>query len=225
MGKCAIGGSIVKASNTNNGCDMPAGEKLRLVEVYSKGMNALDIGCGRGWYSELMADLGYEITAIDRSIEVNDERIKTIQMDIQKELPFPDNFFDTVVAFDILEHLDYEEEILNEIERITKKRLLISVPNSDDLFLPIYGLTFSNRRDKSHKREYTFSELVRKLETRGFIVIYIAPFGFVNPNVFSEFVKSKPLRWIAQLSIRLGWRTGIIDRKLLPTDIIAVAEK
>ncbi|MCP4422159.1 MAG: class I SAM-dependent methyltransferase [Chloroflexi bacterium] len=49
------------------------------------------------------------------------------------------NTFDTVLAFDILEHESDEANALQELRRITGKRLLISVPNADDSLLIPYN--------------------------------------------------------------------------------------
>lgn len=45
------------------------------------------------------------------------------------KLPYKDNSFDLVVCTEVLEHLDAPSKILKEILRVSKKYLLISVPN------------------------------------------------------------------------------------------------
>lgn len=52
-------------------------------------------------------------------------------MDAQR-LTFADNMFANVVAFDIMEHLDDDALFLQEIHRVCRGRVLLSVPIADD---------------------------------------------------------------------------------------------
>jgi SAM-dependent methyltransferase len=89
---------------------------LRWKELGKK--TALDLGCGRGRHSLLLADMGLNVTAVDISPEGIEQlqqeakqrklagRIKTLVCDML-ELPFPANSFDAVIAFLSITHTDY----------------------------------------------------------------------------------------------------------------------
>jgi SAM-dependent methyltransferase len=50
-------------------------------------------------------------------------------LDVSKGLPFEDSNFDYVVALDLIEHLDDFEGALEDLLRITKRSLLVMLPN------------------------------------------------------------------------------------------------
>jgi ubiquinone/menaquinone biosynthesis C-methylase UbiE len=100
----------------------------------------LDIGCGEGFLLEhLPSHIGY--VGIDNSTEAiqlaQDHKIPRSQdpknIKFQKEsvyeLPFHDNEFDLVTCLEVLEHLDNYEKALQEIKRVAKKYVILSVPN------------------------------------------------------------------------------------------------
>ena len=89
------------------------------------GGKILEIGKGSGFFSEYMKKLGYDITTADFD--------KNLQPDIVadvRSLPIFDNSFDLVTAFEILEHLPFEDvpKALAELKRVSKKRVIISLP-------------------------------------------------------------------------------------------------
>ena len=87
------------------------------------------------------------------------------------QLPFPDNIFDAVVAFDILEHIDQDEGAVQEIHRVLKPKgkLLFVVPEDMTLFSPI---DVAN----GHFRRYNL-ESIREL-LAAFNLVNLSDFGF-----------------------------------------------
>jgi len=52
------------------------------------------------------------------------------QVDLEKEkIPFPDNSFDCVLCLDVLEHLDNIHEIFDDVCRVSRRYVIISLPN------------------------------------------------------------------------------------------------
>lgn len=93
----------------------------------------LDAGCGNGAISNYLE--GYTIRGIDRSEEAlkyfkHDKIIGSLE-----SLPFEDGAFDLVLCSDVLEHLPKGvfEQAINELQRVSKKYLLIISPNAEDL--------------------------------------------------------------------------------------------
>jgi len=96
----------------------------------------LDVGCGEGF---ILANLkqnkvGKEhegIEYVDKAIKLAKQLYPTLKIlkgNIYK-LPYQDNSFDLVLCTEVLEHLDYPERALKELLRVTKKHLLLTVPN------------------------------------------------------------------------------------------------
>ena len=108
---------------------------LRFVE---KNMRVLDVGCGEGVLSVMMAKKGAIVTGCDLS-KPNIEKCKLyakesgisnsefIVGDAEK-LPFDDSSFDLVVSSHVLEHLPDFDKGLSEVMRVTKKRAIVAIP-------------------------------------------------------------------------------------------------
>jgi 2-polyprenyl-3-methyl-5-hydroxy-6-metoxy-1,4-benzoquinol methylase len=96
----------------------------------------LDVGCGEGFTLNRLREKGigkklegieYSKTAIELGHKMYpDTKIK--QGNIYR-LPYKDNAFDLVLCTEVLEHLDKPEDGLKELVRVSKKYLVISVPN------------------------------------------------------------------------------------------------
>jgi len=91
-------------------------------------VTVLDVGAHDNQFKQMLEKQRYKVTAID---------IAPHDADVLKAnvvcLPFEDNAFDLITAQEVLEHLEKEELALaiRELERVTKKYIIISVPNQE----------------------------------------------------------------------------------------------
>jgi SAM-dependent methyltransferase len=87
-------------------------------------------------------------------------------------LPFPDDTFDLVCAFDIVEHVDDDDGALSELSRVAKPggTLLLSVP-----LHPSHWTAFDDF--VGHRRRYQPGQLLEKLAGHGFTVSQSAIYG------------------------------------------------
>lgn len=85
----------------------------------------LEIGVGNGMTSQYLRNAGFNISTCDVDRNLNPDVVADI-----RNLPFENNSFDIVTAFEVLEHLPWEdfEKTLLEIKRITNKYAVISLP-------------------------------------------------------------------------------------------------
>lgn len=84
-------------------------------------------------------------------------------------LPFKAGAFDTVCAFDVLEHLEDDAAALAEWARVAKRALVLSVPSSEnDEALGRGGFTLTHWMDRTHFRAYTRASLEAALRAAGF---------------------------------------------------------
>ena len=93
--------------------------------VGSPADKILEIGVGNGLVSDHLKKMGLSVTTCDF-----DETLKPdIVADI-RELPFPDNGFDVVMAFEVLEHIPFKDvpKALTELRRISSKTVILSLP-------------------------------------------------------------------------------------------------
>ena len=95
------------------------------------GSSALDVACGKGLLSKLLAEKGLEVTACDflnvLSSSFTHNKITFVQSDICS-LNFEDKRFDTVVSAHTLEHIENIFAAISELRRVARKRLIIVVP-------------------------------------------------------------------------------------------------
>jgi len=102
----------------------------------------LDCGCGTGLSSYLLAKAGFRVIGMDVSPLFLLEGIKKYGKqkglrffvgDVSK-LPFPDQSFDIVCSYDLLEHIIDIEMVLIEMDRVVKKGglVIIITPNHLD---------------------------------------------------------------------------------------------
>ncbi|MBA7650996.1 Ubiquinone biosynthesis O-methyltransferase [subsurface metagenome] len=102
----------------------------------------LEIGCGRGIYTTLLARKSRNVVSIElsnREIRVSKEfveekqlnkNVTLIRADAQR-LPFKEDIFDFVLCSEVLEHLDDPSKGALELNRVLKhgKKALVSMPN------------------------------------------------------------------------------------------------
>ncbi|CAN5342884.1 hypothetical protein BH10PSE12_BH10PSE12_03430 [soil metagenome] len=91
--------------------------------------SVLDFGCGSKPYEELFHPLSY--TGVDIEISGHDHATSKVDRFYDGHtIPFADETFDSVIAFEVFEHIFNLEEILGEVRRILRPhgKLLISIP-------------------------------------------------------------------------------------------------
>lgn len=149
----------------------------KLFNTYlHKDMRVLDIGGFDGSTTGLLKRL-YDIDAVIVDMDMNglvaarERGLNAVNADACA-LPFPDQAFDCVLALDILEHIENDNQALSEISRIVKQSGLII------LTTPILGVRFANRPeteslsihiDWGHVRPgYEPKVLIKAIEDLGF---------------------------------------------------------
>ncbi len=90
-----------------------------------KPRSVLEVGPGNGLVSAHLSRIGIDVTTCDF-----DKRVKPDVIADIRELPLPENRFDTVLAFEILEHIPFADvpKALAEIARVSRRHAVISVP-------------------------------------------------------------------------------------------------
>lgn len=111
-----------------------------VLDHVQPGMRILDVGCGEGILSIMMARKGANVTGVDCSVPNVENAVRiaaalgpfdgtlSFRTGDAERLPFPDDSFDYVVSNHVLEHLSDFGRGLSEIHRVTKKGALIAVP-------------------------------------------------------------------------------------------------
>ena len=140
--------------------DNPLHHRLLSAYVFSeKHINGdvLELGCGEGRGIDIILNKSKSFTAIDKISEITE--ILSLKYPEEKFISssFPplnsieDNSFDTIISFQVIEHINNDELFIEEIYRILKPggKALISTPN----------IKMTLTRNPWHIREYTSRQL------------------------------------------------------------------
>jgi 2-polyprenyl-3-methyl-5-hydroxy-6-metoxy-1,4-benzoquinol methylase len=100
------------------------------------GASVLDVGCGVGSFSTLLAARSLRVACADISEEnVEVVRRRHLELPVVRTdataLPFDDDAFDAAVLMEVLEHVEDDRAALSELRRVVRDDglLILSVPN------------------------------------------------------------------------------------------------
>ena len=130
----------------------------------------LDVACGAGYGSALLARRARHVVGADISTETI-QHAQTVYASVSNlefrqadcaALPFPDAVFDAVVSFETIEHIEPQGQFLDEVRRVLRPEglFILSSPNK---------LEYSERRhciNPYHLRELYRDELAALLASR-----------------------------------------------------------
>lgn len=145
---------------------------LEFVSGGSGTKTLLDIGCGDGLLLSLVAERGIAARGLDiseKGIEKSGAKgLDVAVYDADSRIPFPDNTFDVVTLLDVLEHVYAPEVLLKEAVRVSKRWVIVGVPNFSSVAARVQVLIGAvpenNRPNKGHV--YWFNEPVLKTLAR-----------------------------------------------------------
>lgn len=156
----------------------------------------LDLGCHQGHHAFRAARIVKRIVGVDideKQLKIAGElaqkqnltnvRFKKINLE-EKLSDFTSEQFDTVMLFDVLEHLKNRSQIMQEIHRVLKSKglLLLSVPNKNTSWKKLQRAAGLNSfADSDHKIEYSQKEIMEFLKQHYFKVLKIEPVVYDTP--------------------------------------------
>ena len=142
----------------------------RIPKPQHKAM-ALDLGCGDGYWSKKMKQLGYNVTSIDQertypNVDSSHRYKNMTPADLNRALPYEDNSFDLVWCAEVIEHLSNYKQTIQEIERILKPNgtYIITTPNSFfwlHYLLKILGISNKDWQNKGHVNFFHLNDIKR----------------------------------------------------------------
>ncbi len=165
----------------------------QLIKSYKKDkdLKILDAGCAGGSLLFYLKEKGYSMLY---GIENNERLIRKVNFgNINVKVGdvlnsgFENDFFDVVVASDVIEHIDEDEKLIFEVWRILKKGGIFIV------FAPAFRFLWSYHDViNEHKKRYTKKELMKKIEKCNFKVLRASywNFSFFFPTLFLRWIKS-----------------------------------
>src|SRR3989338_3715246 len=160
--------------------------------------SALDVGCGEGFTLNKLSEnkIGKRLEGVDfqkNTVEIGKKlhpELALKQGNIYK-LEYKNNSFDLVMATEVLEHLEDPEMALKELVRVSKKYLLLSVPNEPFFMIANFlrGKNLSRwGNDIEHINHWT-SKSFQKFSTLN------SPFGLAQGGQLSILKVRHPFPW------------------------------
>ncbi len=180
--------------------------------------SVLDVGCYEAPLRRLLTGVAY--TGVDMAGNPD----ITLNLDDVQRLPFDDHAFRCVICIDVLEHLENLHGILDELVRVAKQYVIISLPNCwCDARQPIgrgrghfghYGLPVLPPSDR-HRWFFSMTEAT------AFVEGTVARLGL---TLAEQFVTEKPRPWLVRL-VRRARYPGLRYHNRYSATLWAVLEK
>ena len=144
-----------------------------LTRQLPPGARVLDVGCGRGLALRALTQAGYEAHGFERSsdaVQGIDPRVQVRIADDLSAADYPENYFDAVIIWHVLEHVRNPGEVLLEIARILKPggRIIVAVPNYSSLQSRWAGSAWFHLDLPRHLYHFPVAALHDLLENSGF---------------------------------------------------------
>jgi ubiquinone/menaquinone biosynthesis C-methylase UbiE len=181
------------------------------------GSTILDLGCGYGAYSAALVKEGMKCVGCDVNLDylkkASQHGLPVVNVDTK--LPFLNRSFDSVVMFEVIEHVPDIKGILAEAFRVARKNVLITVPNSEGIDrMKANDVTYAHMLSSDHVHFFdpaSFRNLLEPYSTQVTIERSdpIYPFWFVG--------RSLPF-----YALRLLFRLGVLKPNFF-TRLYAVA--
>jgi|GEM_PF-1319703 len=125
----------------------------------------LDVGCGTGYIEEWLHS-SVDYTGLDYSKEaLRHVKGRTIYGDV-RTIMLPENSFNTVLAMEIVEHVDNPGDLIKRIALWARNQVIITVPNN----------RMGPEKNAFHLAQYTKESIVELIKIS---------FPFKNINVFT----------------------------------------
>lgn len=118
----------------------------------------LEIGSGNGLVANYLKSIGLEVKTCDFDARVKPDIVADV-----RSLPLPRDSFDVIAAYEILEHIPYEDfkKVLIDLKKIAKKYVVISVPHRVSYFELIIKFPFIRTLLKRDFLDFTATKGVK----------------------------------------------------------------
>jgi len=148
-----------------------------------RGLELLDVGCGSGTLPGLLKQRGFRPLGVDFSEEA--ARVAEAENGIRvlvgslEQARFPDESFDMVTLFHVMEHVSEPRRVLAEVRRVLKPDgvVVLQVPNIDSWQFKAFGARWYGLDIPRHVVDYSRQAILKLLDDSGFITRRIKHFN------------------------------------------------
>lgn len=192
----------------------------RSIPFYIGDRRILDIGCGTGGYIKILKALGWEVQGVEPNEKVA-SNIKRSGFNVAcgsfEQIDYPENYFDVITMWHVLEHLHDPNGVLLKIKRILKEDgiVLFGVPNYSSLDRQIFKGQWNGFEIPLHLNHFTPVSILNMAKSAGFkckkIIHTVRPsdmassiisyFGITNKILNKQIIRYLLIIFLLPLSI------------------------
>jgi len=188
--------------------------------------SALDIGCNTGELVAFLNERNIYAEGIDSNESfITKARSKNVDLNFHCGIDlsiFRNNQFESVIAWNVLEHIENDDIALKEMLRIASNNVILCIPKEDELSLPNSLVTYRPYVDPTHKHYYTPERIKNMVSDIGKFEIYFEDTTRVHPVL--AYNKIGIPYWICSLIDTIFWKFGT-EKHLFYADLIVVVNK
>ena len=134
----------------------------------------LDVGCGSATLLGLLKRYGFRVRGVDFSSEASkiakSENGVDVTVGSLEDARFPDQSFDVVTLFHVMEHVTNPRRVLSEVARVLKPNgvVILQVPNIESWQFKIFGARWYGLDIPRHVIDYSKNSMFKLLAESGF---------------------------------------------------------
>lgn len=167
--------TVKKSWLLSRAIDYGVRKRCQFVIQYKKSGDLLDVGCATGIFLNGMQQYpGWEVQGVEISSYAAEVATSQYGLNVFRgtleQARYPDQSFDVVTLWDVLEHLHDPVASLGEIHRILKHQglLVLRVPNLDSLDAHFFGRCWAGLDAPRHLYVFSRHTLIKTLDLAGF---------------------------------------------------------
>ena len=206
----------------------------RLRKYMPNGGRLLDFGAGAGHFGKAMKKAGWDVVSLDIATHDKNESSFSIRFIMEGDRPhflFPDNTFDVVTLWYVIEHMRNPRKVLQEIRRVLRPGgiLLLAQQDFNSYQARLFGPRWLILDPPRHLYHFTPENLRRITEQErfslvaiGYSCLEIGPFTILqstlnilleNENYLFRFLKNRGLKQHETNSGHTGdnWKTVLLS--------------
>lgn len=172
----------------------------------------LDVGCGTGNFLETMQQAEWTCSGTEFStsskpfLEPLRKKGISIQYGELKQLDFPQDSFDLVTFWHVIEHLQFPQQEIATAHKLIKKNglLFIAIPNIDSLSFAFWKCNWFHLDLPRHLVLFSPKTITSLLEKNGFEVIRISHFA----------IEYNPYGVLQSIYNALGFEFNLLTQKI-----------
>lgn len=165
----------------------------------------LDIGCGVGYYLQMLKNMGWQAYGIELNQQAAQYARNNLGLNVRsgrfEEAEFPEHYFDIITSWHSLEHTLDPKYVLEKIKKYLKPKgcLLLGVPNFNSLDRLLFKKYWNGFEIPLHRYHFNPDSIKYLLRIAGFDHVHI--FHTIRPidmtkslfNMVSPVIRSKAL--------------------------------